>query len=45
LPDDFGDQQTAAEEVIDDEDGIALGSCEGELGDHAGTGGGARLQR
>ena len=31
LTDDFGDQQTAAEQVVDDEDGIALGSREGEL--------------
>ena len=37
LADDFGDQQPAAEQVVDDEDGIALGSREGELRDHAGS--------
>ena len=44
LADDFGDQQPAAEEVVDDEDGIALGSREGELGDHAGSRGGTGRQ-
>ena len=44
LADDFRDQQPAAEQVVDDEDGIALGSREGELRDHAGVGCGTRRQ-
>ena len=38
LADDFGEQQPAAEEVVDDEDGVALGARERELRDDAGTG-------
>jgi hypothetical protein len=42
LTDDFRKQQTAAEQIVDDEDGIALRSREGEFRDHAGNRGGPR---
>ena len=38
LPDDLREQQSAAEEVVDDDDRIALGSGESQFGDHAGPG-------
>jgi hypothetical protein len=44
LPHDFRNQQAAAEEVIDDQHGIALGAGEGELRDHAGGLGGTGRQ-
>jgi hypothetical protein len=44
LADDFRKQQAAAEQVIDDKDGIALGSREGDLRDHTGGRGGPRRQ-
>ena len=45
LADDLGDQQPAAEQVVDDEDGIALGARERELGDDAGAGRDATARR
>ncbi|MFO1412715.1 MAG: hypothetical protein U1F10_02145 [Burkholderiales bacterium] len=44
LPDDLREQQPAAEEVVDDQHRVALGTRKGQLGDDAGAGG-DRAQR
>jgi hypothetical protein len=38
LPDDLGEQQPAAEEVVDDQHRVALGAGERQLGNHAAAG-------
>src|SRR5215471_15876843 len=38
LPHDLRDQQPAAEEIVDDENGVSLSARERELGDHARAG-------
>src|SRR4030095_5210127 len=45
LPDDLGQQQAAREQVVDDQDGVALGARESELRDGAGRRGRAQRGR